>query len=138
MLGYSTTGVISDGKGFCRSSCEEQLAICASFNHLIGVDPLSQIGLSCEMAVDDPDCHAGGVSQVAESSPVCPRPLVRPDSVSHERDAHIEMVDGTACAIPCPNTLRCVSSVQTFSFNKTRAWRFDPLVGVLGEQLQRE
>lgn len=115
MLGYSATGTISDGHGYCKSSCEAQLAICAGFNDLIGMDPLSQLGLSCEMAVDEPDCHTGGVSQVEEQSPVCPHPLVKPDSASHERDAHVEMIDGTACAMPCPNTLRYV--LQTMQNN---------------------
>lgn len=113
MLGYSAAGMMDHG--YCRSSCEEQLALCADYNALVGGDPLLQFGMSCDSAVedaDDPDCYTGGVSQVEEQSPVCPRPLVRPDSASHERDAHIEWIDGTACAMPCPNTLRCVPSAS--------------------------
>lgn len=108
MLGYTTaggTGLASDGQKYCKKSCEEQLAICSTYNEMIGADPLALFGLSCDMATDDAGCHPGGESQVAEEDPVCPRPLVVPNSASSDRDAHIEWIDGTACALPCPNTL---------------------------------
>lgn len=106
MLGYTTAGAVADGQPYCKHSCDKQLAICSSFNSMIGMDPLVTFGLSCDLASDSGPCHTGGKSQVQETQAVCPLPLVRPNSASFERDAHVEVIDGTACALPCPNTLR--------------------------------
>ena len=47
-------------------------------------------------------CHNGSSSEYSEHIPVCPVPLVFPNSDSFLTDATIHFISGTACAYPCP------------------------------------
>lgn len=106
MLEVSNSNYAADGLPYCKDACELQLEICAPFNDIVGGDPLQSFGYSCDSLADTGSCHTGGETQVQEVEPVCPTPLAVPNDKSYDRDAHIEWVPGTACAMPCPNTVR--------------------------------
>jgi hypothetical protein len=60
----------------------------------------------CDILPDDqPGCHNGALSSITESEPICPHPIVLPNTESYDLSAKIEMIYGTACAIPCPGLL---------------------------------
>lgn len=97
----------SDQQPYCQSTCfaidEEGCGAMMSISPPVITDLLLS-GCS-QLPPDQPGCHNGNLSTVVERDPICPNPLVIPDSDSFKSPAKIEMVYGTACAIPCPGLL---------------------------------
>jgi hypothetical protein len=97
----------SDQQPYCQSTCfaiDEQG--CGAMMSIAPPEITTLLLSGCfQLPPDQPGCHHGNLSTVVERDPICPEPLVIPDSGSFESPALIEMVIGTACAIPCPGLL---------------------------------
>jgi hypothetical protein len=110
-----TGPITDDGRPYCRSKCMAAgLEGCQDF---MPVAPELFVDLLLGQCHNLPDiqCHNGTLSTYVESEPVCPYPLVLPDETSFESPAQVEMVTGTACAVPCPGLLFDESNWDRFS-----------------------
>ena len=92
---------------YCQNSCFALFAdgsVCKPFFDIIDSTTVSQMMYVCNFLKSGNSCTDGNSSTYTELPPVCPLPLVVPDSESWLSD-HVELIDGTACALPCPSLI---------------------------------
>lgn len=107
----SNPPLTADGLAYCQKKCfaagsegcQELIAITAGTESGAQVEQLL-FGYCSYLPITE-NCHNGTLSTYVEPNPICPEPLVLPDSESAESPAKIEMIPGSACAVPCPGLL---------------------------------